>query len=80
MSDPLATFAATILGALIAGLISWLLARQSSKETLRRDREGRREDKLAIAYQAFVKLKTIIDSLYQVPWALTQHGGFLKRL
>lgn len=63
MSDPLLTFGSTILGAVIAGVISWLLARRTSKETLHRDSEQRREEKLSLALQAHVKLKTIIDNL-----------------
>ena len=63
MNDALLTFSSTILGAVIAGVISWLLARRTSKETLQRDREQRREEKLGLALQAHVKLKTIIDNL-----------------
>jgi hypothetical protein len=63
MSDASLTFFSTILGAVIAALFSWLLARRTSKETLARDREQRREAKLGLALQAFVKLKTIIDNL-----------------
>jgi hypothetical protein len=63
MSDSMLTFGSTILGALIAGIFSWLLARRTSKETLQRDHEQRREEKLGLALQAHVKLKTIIDNL-----------------
>jgi hypothetical protein len=63
MDDAALTFGSTILGAVIAGVISWLLARRTSNETLQRDREQRREEKLGLALQAHVKLKTIIDNL-----------------
>lgn len=63
MTDALATVLSTILGAVIGAVVSWIIARQASRETLRRDQEERRERKLTLAYQAFVKLKTIIDSV-----------------
>jgi hypothetical protein len=63
VNDAALTFGSTILGAVIAGVISWLLARRTSKETLQRDREQRRDEKLGLALQAHVKLKTIIDNL-----------------
>jgi hypothetical protein len=63
MSDAALTFSSTILGAVIAAIFSWLLARRTSKETLARDAVQRREAKLSVALQAFVKLKTIIDNL-----------------
>lgn len=63
MNEAALTFGSTILGAIIAGVISWLLARRTSKETLQRDAEQRREEKLGLALQAHVKLKTIIDNL-----------------
>jgi hypothetical protein len=63
MSDAALTFGSTILGAIIAAVFSWLLARRTSKETLTRDREQRREGKLGLSLQAFVKLKTMIDNI-----------------
>jgi len=69
VNDAIITISSTVLGAIIAALFSWLLARRASTETLERDRQQRREQKLAITLQAFVKLKTIID-----------HLGTLKRM
>lgn len=63
MSDAIITFGSTVLGAVIAAVFSWLLARRTSKETLERDKAQRRDEKLAITLQAFVKLKTIIDNI-----------------
>jgi hypothetical protein len=63
MSDGELTLWSTILGASIAAVVSYLLARRTSQETLRRDAEQRREAKLGLALEAHVKLKTIIDNL-----------------
>jgi hypothetical protein len=62
VTDAQLTFASTILGAVIAAVFSWLLARRTSKETLARDAEQRVEAKLGLALQAMVKLKAIIDN------------------
>lgn len=72
MSDSILIFGSTILGAAIAALFSWLLARRTSKETLARDREQRLETKLGLALQAFVKLKTVIDNQWTVHEMLEQ--------
>jgi len=63
VNDATITLGSTVLGAVIAAIFSWLLARRTSKETLERDKQQRREQKLALTLQAFVKLKTIIDNL-----------------
>jgi len=51
-----------VIGALAGGIPAWLLARRQSNETLRLDKEQRRDSKKALAFSTCVKLLTIINS------------------
>ena len=56
-------FLAAVLGALFAYFPSRLLARQASKEVLRRDKAARRDYELGLARRAFVKLSILSNSI-----------------
>ena len=51
-----------VIGALAGGIPAWWLARRQSNETLRRDKDQRRDREKALAFGTSVKLLTIINS------------------
>ncbi|MBM3090274.1 hypothetical protein GFB56_05530 [Ensifer sp. T173] len=53
-----------VLGALVSGVISWVLARQTSKQQLARDSEQRRETEKSQALKAVIKLQAILNALH----------------
>jgi len=69
MGDWLAFWAAmggSILGAIIGGAVSWMLARQASNETLRRDTELRKSQSRIDAFRALLKIQTITNRLHSI--------------
>lgn len=65
-----------VIGALAGGIPAWLLARRSSKESLSRDREIRKEAQLAAAFRIFTKLSMMVNDLAST---LMQIEEMLKR-
>jgi hypothetical protein len=63
LSDATATIVSTVMGALIASIVSLVLARRTSRETLERDRLQRLDQSKSIAFRAMVNLKSIVDNL-----------------
>lgn len=65
VTDPItATWLAAISGAALGGAISYFLARQTSKETLRRDAENRLSSEHASSLRAMVTAMQISNRLY----------------
>ncbi|MBO6857653.1 hypothetical protein [Roseibium sp.] len=52
-----------VLGALIAGLISWVLARQSAKLTLERDEAAREKEQMGHALSLMIKSSLILSDV-----------------
>ena len=53
-----------VIGALAGGIPAWLIARRQAKETSERDRDARLHQQKAAGHQVFVKLLTIVNSIY----------------
>ncbi|WP_223475882.1 hypothetical protein [Oricola indica] len=65
-------FGGALLGALVGGFISWLLAKQSSAETLKRDREARDEEQKSYALRLMVKASLVLSDVVAIKNAINQ--------
>lgn len=65
-SADLATLAAGFGGAVLGGGISWLLARQTGKETRKRDEEARNEHAKASLLQTILKVMQVSNGIYTI--------------
>lgn len=75
VSDPnsatlISGFGGAVIGAVVGGLISWLLARQAAGESRRRDSEQRFEADRAAAIRTMLKVQMITNGTYTIAKSL----------
>ncbi|MDF1609366.1 hypothetical protein PZ897_14370 [Hoeflea sp. YIM 152468] len=65
-------FGGALLGAVVGGVISWVLARQSAANTTNRDREARDQDQKGQALRLMVKASLVLSDVVAIKSSIDQ--------
>ncbi|MEQ8306677.1 MAG: hypothetical protein RIA09_08965 [Hoeflea sp.] len=65
-------FGGALLGAVVGGMISWVLARQSAANTARRDKEARNQEQKAHALRLMVKASLVLSDVVAIKNSIDQ--------